>query len=241
MYWYDCANGTVLQYASNQLFPISDEGVKSYFRAWKELGEFEIIAGFDKPFQEVLFTRKDDDGDTIAYSLTREFFRTRYSFVPEMYGTVNERLISFVNGQLWEHEKGRDYMLFYDQQSYFSIDITFNEPYPRMKTWGAMEIYGRFDDEGLGTFFAERITGYTFDIQLQDSSLEDTDFVKQMDAYWSNILRDLNSIPATTDPIITGQRFISNYLRVKIRSNNTKYFEMWLINAYFDKNIKTIK
>lgn len=241
VFWYDSANGSIIQYGGNQLFTISDKWVRSYFRQWKTLAEFDIIVGFDKPFQEILFTARGEENDTISYGLFDEVFLTRYSFMPEMYGTTNERMITFLNGQVWEHEKGRDYMLFYDQQSYFSIDITFNQPYPVMKAWASIEVYGRFDNETLGTFFAERLSGYTFDIQLQDSSLEEGDFEKQMDAYWSNILRDINSIPTTSNQITSGQKMVSNYLRLKIRSNNTSYFEMWLINAYFDRIIKTIK
>jgi len=241
VFWYDADNGTVMQYASNQLFPISDKKTKSYIRAWKTAGEFDLIAGYDKPYQEVLFTKTTNTKDTISYSLDRESWVSRYAFVPEFFAFTSLRLVSFKNGVLWEHDKGSVYMNFYASQSYFTIEMTFNDPYPVMKTWASMEIYARFVDESLGTFFLEAVSGYTFDLKLQESTLADTDFKKDMGAYWAEFLRDLNSVPVIANPLITGQRLISNYLRVKLRTNNSKYFELWLINAYFDENKKTIK
>ena len=241
VFWYDADNGTIMQYASNQLFPISDKKTKSYFRAWKTAGEFDLIAGYDKPYQEVLFTKTTNTKDTISYSLDREMWLSRYAFVPEFFAFTSLRLVSFKNGVLWEHDKGSVYLNFYASQSYFTIEMTFNDPYPIMKTWASMEIYARFVDESLGTFFLEAISGYTFDLKLQESTLADTDFKKDMGAYWAEFLRDLNSVPVIANPLITGQRLISNYLRVKLRTNNSKYFELWLINAYFDENKKTIK
>lgn len=241
VFWYDSDNGTIMQYASNQLFPISDKKTKSFFRAWKTAGEFDLIAGYDKPYQEVLFTKTTSTKDTISYSLDREMWLSRYAFVPEFFAFTSLRLVSFKNGVLWEHDKGSVYLNFYASQSYFTIEMSFNDPYPIMKTWASMEIYARFVDESLGTFFLETVSGYTFDLKLQESTLADTDFKKDMGAYWAEFLRDLNSVPVIANPLITGQRLISNYLRAKLRTNNSKYFELWLINAYFDENKKTIK
>lgn len=239
VFWYDSDNGTVMQYASNTPLAISDKNNKSFFMAWKDAGEFDIVSGFDKPYQEILFSKITATTATKSYSLENGYWGSEYSYIPELFATTSKRLVTFKNGVIWEHDKNNTKMLFYNSQSYFSIEMSFNDSVD-MKDWLSLEILARFSDESLGTFLVDKIEGYTADMQKQQSTLETTDFTKVAGVFRAAYLRDLNT-PSVSNPLFTGDVLKSKWLKVRIRTNNTKSFELLMINSYYNISERTNK
>ena len=55
-------------------------------------------------------------GETVAWSTTKAFWLTFYSFVPELYAHLHDRFFSYVNGQIWKHNVNATYNNFYGAQ-----------------------------------------------------------------------------------------------------------------------------
>lgn len=55
-------------------------------------------------------------GETVAWSTTKAFWLTFYSFVPELYAHLHDRFFSYVNGQIWKHNVNATHNNFYGAQ-----------------------------------------------------------------------------------------------------------------------------
>ena len=146
IYFTDRKRGVVCQLTpgNGQIFEISGRGMNDFFRdrlrtTDKAVGMFDdytdkyvlSIQGYD-PMDAAI---DEDDAivgetmdTTIGYELDVEGWPSRYSFIPDMGLTLNNRFYTWKNGQLWRHNSDTTPRNnFYGEQFDSHVQIIFND------------------------------------------------------------------------------------------------------------------
>lgn len=84
----------------------------------------------------------DDDGKTLAFSTTKGFWLTFYSFNPEMYGHLGNRFFSFENGQIWRHNVNATNNNFYGTQYDSMVELVSKGDPSMVKVYNALSLEG---------------------------------------------------------------------------------------------------
>ena len=103
VYFVDKARGVVLRLGASGsgLEIISDNGLKDYLR--DKLATATTIIGSYDEFQTTYNLTIDDE--TIAFSEFSKGWESRYSFVPELATSLNNKYYTFKQGNLWLHNQ----------------------------------------------------------------------------------------------------------------------------------------
>ena len=78
--------------------------------------------------------------DTIVFDEKNNGWETRFTYYPEQMQDLNDRLFSFKNGNLYEHEKGANARTFYDQKDDCSITTVINDANQYDKIFKTLEL-----------------------------------------------------------------------------------------------------
>jgi len=196
VFGFDIYAGAVWRYTNEGQFPISNYGRKEYFRTKSELylpnkDGVKIIGGHDPFNKEYLLTFNDGTGasETIAFNYEKDKWTIRYAFIPEFYGKINNKLVSFKNGQFWVHNENSIYNNFYGVQYTSFLKLAVN-PHPG---WSkdfmgidlAMESISSDVDFKQVELFTE---------EGQYSYLKSDEFEKKENTFYANILKDVNTL-----------------------------------------------
>lgn len=157
-YWWDGYRGRVWRYSQAGVEPI-DGGL---YGAFQMLGaqrrhltaEDDIVCGaFDRlygfyllSFQEAEYLDPDRglitlDANTYAYSEKKDGWKTRLSYVPECFGVLANKLISFVAGNLWLHHDLEIINRFYGVDYVSTIKFAVNDQPESVKDWHCLTIH----------------------------------------------------------------------------------------------------
>lgn len=150
---FDIFQGVIWKYDNNGQVPVSDQGMKTYFKLKAEQylpykDTVAILGGIDPYNKEYLITFPAISGvtaETWAFNWMANGgageWTTRYSFIPDAYGYVNNQLVSFANNKLWVHNQdAANCNVFYGVKYDRSITMSINEYPTKNKNWMAMQI-----------------------------------------------------------------------------------------------------
>ena len=84
----------------------------------------------------------EESGDTIAYGTTKEFWLTRYSFIPEHYEYVHNRFFSFNDGDMYRHNINEKRGRFYEVNYTASVSVVSKANASMIKAFNAMSLEG---------------------------------------------------------------------------------------------------
>lgn len=195
VFGYDIYSGVVWRYTNEGQFPISDYGRKQYFRdkSTAYIGNknaVKILGGHDLFHKEYLITFNDGTGasETIAFNYVKNVWTTRYSYIPEYYGKINNKLISFKAGALWVHNDSSTYNNFYGVQYGSFITMAVNPHPTRIKNAVGVDL----DVEALSVT-ADYKEIEIFTDEGQESYLRIDEFDKKENVFYADILRDINT------------------------------------------------
>ncbi len=155
------------------------------------------------------------DPYTISFDEAKNSFESFYSYHPEMMGSLNVTLYSFLSGGAWEH-KSTVYCNFYGVQYPASITTVFNSAALDKKTWISVmetgntiwdcpEIYTQMD---------------SYSTTRQESLLKEFDFKVLESEYHASFLRDINS----QGGLLQGISLKGGYMVIKFEKANANTF-----------------
>nr|QPI16471.1 MAG: hypothetical protein NIOZUU157_00369 [Virus NIOZ-UU157] len=144
IYFTDKVRGTVMRLSMDGLTPISNHGMKDWFRDKLKLGD-KLIGSYDDKKDEYNVTIK---GDTIAKTVTfREDVKgwvSFKSFTPENAISCANEYYTFKDGNIWKHhDEFVNRNTFYDQDLVpSSVEVIFNEVPGSVKSFKTVNYEG---------------------------------------------------------------------------------------------------
>lgn len=217
VYWWDAINGAWIRYGRDGITAISDYKMHNWF---KELSDLLItqyltselptaISEYD-PFNEELVTfidhsslpptfRNYDFYKGMMFSERDTKWKSGHTYEPEMFGKINNQLVSFKDGRLFIHEKDEDnYNTFYGVKYDSKIEPVFNQNEFSVKHWQRMVLVA------TNKWGVERILSEYRGLRaLIQSRIVIEAMEEREDAYWSAFKMDINT-PNKVDPIVNG-------------------------------------
>lgn len=159
------------------------------------------------------------EGDTVAFSKTKDRWVTRYSFQPEYFGSIRNEIISFVNGELWLHNIKDVYNNFYNTQ--YKSQVTF----PSNKAPLKVKIFKALAENANSVWSAPEIS-IPADTQTptgMESFLPVSKFVVKEGKFYSDILNDLNTPYAVnpTEALLNGRPMRGEAVKITLESDAT--------------------
>ena len=91
---------------------------------------------------------QDDDGNTLAYSTTKGFWLSFYSFNPELYTNLHNRFFSFENGQIYRHNVNDTNNNFYGTQYDSMVELVSRQNPSTVKVYNAIGLEGDSNWDG---------------------------------------------------------------------------------------------
>ncbi len=132
-----------------------------------------------------------------------------HSFMPEMFGKLNNQLYSFKEGKVYVHEKGGDssFSTFYGVKYDCMIEPVFNQAEASVKSWQNIAVVSTYK-WSVSRFLSENRGAKA----KQLSSIPLTSFEEKEGIYYSDIKNDANT-PNVTNPLITGAKMRSKAIQ----------------------------
>ena len=244
-YWWDAYRGAVVRYTNAGLFAISDYGMFNYFLAkGRQLLPYrnivKVVTAYDFLNSELLITFCDVldaggaiviPGETWAFNTKRNEWRSRYSFVPERYGSTETDLVSFKGGQLWHHHKNSLYNNFYGVQYGRMWKFISNPQLGKNKRWLNVHIKGEVaTDQANSELEAVRITTK----EGQKSFIPAYEFQMEEGKYVAPILKDINTVVEEGQlPLRSGDDIVSEYAEIEVNNDRVDAAEVSQVNIMY--------
>lgn len=229
---FDVYKGVVWQYSNEGVSIISNFGKMGDFAA-KALQVLQyktttkVIGGIDPYHSEYLISFVFPDAqsawnETWAYNWEKNVWTARYSAVPDGYAKVNNKLVSFKEGELWLHNQSGVYNNFYGVQYQRRLKIAVN-PYPgRSKNWMGLHIATNLLSSGSDPEF-KVVQCYTE--SGQETYMKVDDFEKLQGVFYGSILRDINTPGALIDAgkiaLRDGDEMLGEYIEIELINDNS--------------------
>jgi hypothetical protein len=138
VYGWDIIKGVIWRYSQDGLTAISRVyGLKNFVG---DIGKRitknrtnplqTAVASFDPFYEEYLLALKDiDTGQAIVISFNeaKNKFNATWSFTPDCIGYINQRLLSWKNGQLYVHWEGSRFNVIYKDTLKSKVGVVFND------------------------------------------------------------------------------------------------------------------
>lgn len=226
VYGFDIYKGVVWRYTVEGLFPISKYGMESKFLQLAKdylpyKDQVEIIAGIDPYYNEYLITFPpigDLPGETWGFNFEYNIWTSYYDFIPDYYGKVGNRLYTFKDGQLYEHNKTSTYNNFYGAQQERSITFYANPAVTKNKRLLNVHIIAdklSYDPE-YKVVVIRTESG-------QESYIRAKWFEKKEGTWYAEVLKNINSVGVDAGRIALrdGEDMRDKYFEIEINSDRS--------------------
>lgn len=254
-YFVDVIRGYQIRLSGDGLQPISElyKGqfyieplFTPYNKTWlRTNGSTAKILGFYDYFEEqynAILQGGQNGTDTIdsytfSFNEKRNAYCSFYDFHPEYMLSAEDRLFSFVDGQLYEHSNTDEYCKFYGEQFYPSIILPFNDQegvkkkfnhlsYQSNKIWTASDLETFTTNENIDaivTSFFNPQTGFQ-----QTSRLKDFNFELFEGLTTAALLRDINSNQVALEGLYEGDYLEGFWLKIKLSYKGSDFSYIYL-------------
>lgn len=171
--------------------------------------------------------------ETIAFDEPINKWKSFYDFTPEIYGTVDDRLISFRAGGLWLHDSNNTRNNFYGTQHFSDITLVFNvNPY-MIKLWLQLRIMAN------SKWYAPN----TGDISLPANEDYPTGMISRLKKdnvtliegqYWVDFLRNMNDATFTDQlqALLQGEPLRGEVMTIRLQNDSTDKATLRLVEAF---------
>jgi hypothetical protein len=224
-FWYDIYKGSIVRYTGNGLYPVSDYGMKNYFEEKsKELlpyiDEIQIVAGIDPYHKEYIITFPSVDAiaaETWAFNFEENAWNSKYSYIPELYSKLGNKLITFNEGRLFEHHQGSTYNNFYGVQ--YDRRIVFFANPMSTKTKRALNIHILAREIASDADLEYKVVVIRTP-SGQETYLKLKHFERKEQTFYAQIFKDINTTIDTGQiALLDGADLRDKYFEVEINTN----------------------
>ncbi len=242
-YFFDPFQGEVIRYSQAGLTPIgSIYKMATYFKRkgqqFSDSTSRNVIAGYDNKLNllYITFRSADSSEEETAIFVERngeERWISLNDFLPDKYASMNNRLFSFMDGSLWEHNVNTTYNLFYNTPHSTSIKHLFSSEisHEKMLLNVSVESNKQWEFDPILSNRYNPITGGTIE---QETSLAKSNFVRRDNIFYADVMRDKNTVsgllPAGKTGLVAGQPLIGKVYEVNLENDDSELVELDFIN-----------
>jgi hypothetical protein len=252
LYWWDAYRGAVVRYTNAGLYPISNNGMESYFyeksvTLFPYRNSVKITTSVDYLHGEFIISFPDVDtgdsviipGETWAFNLKEEVWRTRYSFIPERMASANNSLYGFKDGALWEHNKSDVYNNFYGVQ-YDRRWRPICNPHPSRN-----KRYLNVHHQGLLVEQVETDIPFRYYTKEGQESYTPAILFEQENGSvgkWTGpVMKDINTpVEPNQNSLNSGDDLVSSYLELEIINNRSDESPCSEVNVVYTEDLFSI-
>jgi hypothetical protein len=165
-YFTDLQRGSVMRLSKDGLTPISEHGMKNWFRQNLPSAD-KLVGSYDtrKDSYHLTLSKGTDDqpvapwpqSKTVSFNERVRGWESFKSFIPEFGVSLHNDYYTIKNSELWRHYDGGFYSKFYNDQSYASFKAVLNDFSGSVKTFNTLSYEGsqsrivQFQEEGIGS------------------------------------------------------------------------------------------
>lgn len=273
IYYYDFNNGIAVIDSEGGGTIISNLKVSSYFKKIKEIllnaDSFDVISGFNEQTKEYLLTfiwteivepiSSEEDSpftlyhtETIVFSENDKGWKTFMSHskngLPvEMYGKLNDKYISFNNGQPFVHEQNELRNFNFETQQKHIINIVSNIDKEKIKIFNTIELHtnnNKIQDDITKNWKSDNIviplsTMYPLGMF---SKLYPTQLVSKEGFVTTNFNKNINSNMDGTEKykLINGDELRGEAINIELEnssSDNVEIYSAIIQSTYSEKSV----
>jgi hypothetical protein len=164
--------------------------------------------------------------NTFSFNEPRNAFTSFYDYAPEFISSYEDKIVSFLNGNLYIHNNTAAYSNFYGVQYDSSITLVFNKDATIKKTFESIRYQANqyWVAKNLGDILTSQPNPQTgFD---QISKLFQEDFTIEEGIYFNALLRDANSMQDPTIALWEGDFLKGTWVKIKLTYSESKF--AWL-------------
>ena len=231
-YFSDKQRGAVLRLSMDGLTPISDAGMRDYFRDNLAPAD-DIIGSYDDYSKQYNITLTKHAGDatseTLSFSEDAKGWVSFKSFIPESGVSLSNQYFTMNKGKLWQHNLDKDvYNRFYDVAYSSNVTAVLNDSPSVIKNFNTLNYEGsQASVEGYTTYMsgetqvsnlapynASDITGWrASEIYNSDESGFVTEFIEK-EGKWFNYIKggdiEDNALQQTSKFSVQGLGIVKN-------------------------------
>tara|TARA_R100001594_G_scaffold39185_1_gene70667 strand:+ start:1143 stop:8645 length:7503 start_codon:yes stop_codon:yes gene_type:complete len=210
MYFADKQRGAVLRLSQDGLTPISNVGMKTWFRdnlksAHFALGSFDTISGE----YNLTLTKKDGDSTydtTVSFSEESKGWVSFKTFIPEAGNSVSGEYITAKGNAIYKHYSNSTYNNFYGTQYDSKISVLFNDIPSAIKSFNSINYEGsqsrviqNLSDTGEYYNLENKEGWYVSSFETDKQSGTVPEFIEK-EGKWFNKINGVASTLANLDP-----------------------------------------
>ena len=239
LYFYDIYNGCVIRWASNGMVPISDYGMKKYFRDKSKallasgIQNIHVYSTFDKEFGHYIISFVDDltpaNNATWIFSESDNAWITRESFTPAWLGNCGTYVFSSPpTGKLYTHNTNAIRNNFYGVQYNSEITFASNDQPNANKVFNAIAVHSNkkwsAPDTGDISINSNGV--------VMQSRLKEAQFQTREGIHTAAFLRDMcQSGVEKLDDLHNGRALRGESIKVKLTNTDTSEAVLFGINV----------
>ena len=228
IYWYDANKSEPIRYSINGLTPIGKNlKAKKFFLDIQQSREDFILSnptalnrvygGYD-PIRQMYIVTFNDLGDnkqdTIGFSEDYNYWSTRFSFIPEHYTKLGNKLFAFKDGDMWElNADDNNHNKFFGVQYPASFKIISN-------------LNNEFEKIYRNVGIKSNVLWDVPVISNREGQLSDllkSNFVRRDDSFYADILRNSNTntdtLTGIQTPLLHGEVMRSQVMTFEIKTD----------------------
>lgn len=232
-YYFDVYNGCMIRDSYNGAFPISDYGMKSYFKETSEMiikygvENTNVCCGWDGLFNELIvtFVIRNQEGtllkqETVVFHEPDNTWSHFAEFYPEGYAYFLNFLVGYDGKGLFLHNKGIINNL-YGSQKTSMIEVIINkEPFVN-------KIYQNLVLKGTSDWACPNYTDVVILDELGNevmmSKIELDNFIEKQDVRYANFKRNALNAEGNTNQwsLVNGSRLRGRLMRLRVWGSST--------------------
>ena len=150
VFFVDESRQAVMRLGGEQLAPISEKNMSSFFEDFFKAGHAKYVSGYDPRISTYFITGHGGSGDgysaeTVGYDVARGVWQSKYSFTPDVYANQNNMLYSakYTSGNdiFWMHDSTTRNN-FYDANYPSEVEMVSKLSPSRVKVYNAISYEG---------------------------------------------------------------------------------------------------
>ena len=194
VFFVDESRQAVMRLGGEQLAPISEKNMSSFFEDFFKAGHAKYVSGYDPRISTYFITGYGGSGadysaETVGYDVARGVWQSKYSFTPDVYANQNNMLYSakYVGTDVfWRHddnEGATNRNMFYGLTNDSEVEMISKISPSRVKVYNALSYEGDSDSWNMNPVSTD----------LDQTSGTITSWSEREGSYYASMPRDTSS------------------------------------------------